>query len=150
MAKNLAPRKRARDAGQHLVTTPVRLESGGLITALGLVGLDALEPVVLASLATASPLLLIGAHGSAKSLLLERIAQALGLRWRHYNAALVNYDDLVGYPLPDERGQLRFVETPASVWGAQAVFVDEICSRSCTSVACRASTSRTCVTAGRR
>jgi MoxR-like ATPase len=126
MAKNLAPRKRARDAGQHLVTTPVRLESGGLITALGLVGLDALEPVVLASLATASPLLLIGAHGSAKSLLLERIAQALGLRWRHYNAALVNYDDLVGYPLPDERGQLRFVETPASVWGAQAVFVDEI------------------------
>jgi MoxR-like ATPase len=32
---------------------------------------------VLTSLATASPLLLTGAHGSAKSLLLERIALAL-------------------------------------------------------------------------
>jgi MoxR-like ATPase len=130
MAKNLAPKqltpkKHARDAGPP--PQPASLHTTrGLIARLGLVGLDALEPVVIASLATAAPLLLIGAHGSAKSLLLERIALALGLRWRHYNAALVNYDDLVGYPLPDERGQLRFVETPASVWGAQAVFVDEI------------------------
>ena len=97
-----------------------------LIARLGLVGLASLEPVVLASLATSSPLLLIGAHGSGKSLLLERLAVALGLTWRHYNAALVNFDDLVGYPLPDERGQLRFVQTPASVWGAQCVFIDEI------------------------
>jgi MoxR-like ATPase len=97
-----------------------------LIGRLGLIGLGALEPVVLASLATESPLLLIGPHGSAKSLLLERLADALGLRWRHYNAALVNFDDLVGYPLPDAQGQLRFVQTPASVWGAQAVFIDEI------------------------
>ena len=97
-----------------------------LIARLGLVGLASLEPVVLASLATRSPLLLIGSHGSGKSLLLERLAVALGLSWRHYNAALVNFDDLVGYPLPDERGQLRFVQTPASVWGAQCVFIDEI------------------------
>jgi MoxR-like ATPase len=97
-----------------------------LIGQLGLIGLASLEPVVLASLATRSPLLLIGSHGSGKSLLLERLAVALGLSWRHYNAALVNFDDLVGYPLPDERGQLRFVQTPASVWGAQCVFIDEI------------------------
>ena len=97
-----------------------------LIGRLGLIGLSSLEPVVLASLATRSPLLLIGPHGSGKSLLLERLALALGLSWRHYNAALVNFDDLVGYPLPDERGQLRFVQTPASVWGAQCVFIDEI------------------------
>ncbi|MGA1318198.1 MAG: AAA family ATPase [Rubrivivax sp.] len=97
-----------------------------LLASLGLVGLGSLQPVVLASLATRSPLLLIGVHGSGKSLLLERLATALGLAWRHYNAALVNFDDLVGYPLPDERGQLRFVQTPASVWGAQCVFIDEI------------------------
>lgn len=97
-----------------------------LLASLGLVGLGSLQPVVLASLATRSPLLLIGVHGSGKSLLLERLATALGLVWRHYNAALVNFDDLVGYPLPDERGQLRFVQTPASVWGAQCVFIDEI------------------------
>jgi len=97
-----------------------------LIARLGLVGLASLEPVVLASLATRCPLLLIGSHGSGKSLLLERLAETLELSWRHYNAALVNFDDLVGYPLPDERGQLRFVQTPASVWGAQCVFIDEI------------------------
>ncbi len=127
MAKTFAPKKAA---GKLPPPTPATNEPpasrGGLIARLGLVGLEALEPVVLASLATRSPLLLIGPHGSAKSLLLERVAQALGLRWRHYNAALVNFDDLVGYPLPDEHGQLRFVETPASVWGAQAVFIDEI------------------------
>lgn len=93
---------------------------------LGLIGLDAIEPVVLASLANQSPLLLIGQHGSGKSLLLERIAMALGLAWRHYNASLLNFDDLVGYPLPDANGQLRFIQTPASIWGAQAVFIDEI------------------------
>lgn len=97
-----------------------------LLESLGLVGLAGIEPVVLAALATETPLLLIGAHGSAKSLLLERLAIALGLAWRHYNAALVNYDDLIGYPLPDEHGGLRFVPTPASIWEAEAVFVDEI------------------------
>ena len=93
---------------------------------LGLIGLGSIEPVVLASLAIRAPMLLIGTHGSAKSLLLERLAGALGLSWRHYNAALVNFDDLVGYPLPDQKGELRYVQTPASVWGAQAVFIDEI------------------------
>lgn len=98
----------------------------GLLNRLGLLGLESIEPVVLASLVTTDPLLLIGVHGSAKSLLLESLAQALGLSWRHYNASLLNFDDLVGYPLPDDSGQLHFVKTPASVWGAQAVFIDEI------------------------
>ena len=93
---------------------------------LGIVGLDTLEPVVLAAIATETPLLLIGAHGTAKSLLLSRLCEALDLPWRHYNASLVNYDDLIGYPLPGADGQLQFIQTPASVWGAAAVFIDEI------------------------
>jgi MoxR-like ATPase len=51
---------------------------------------------------------------------------ALGLEWRHYNASLLNFDDLVGYPLPDGRGGLEYVQTPSSIWQAEAVFVDEI------------------------
>lgn len=97
-----------------------------LLARLGVVGLDGLEPVVVAALITAEPLLLIGPHGTGKSYLLERLAVALGLQWRHYNAALVNYDDLVGYPLPDGKGGLEFVRTPATVWDAEAVFLDEI------------------------
>ena len=98
----------------------------GILRRLGIVGFDALEPVILAALATETPLLLIGPHGTAKSLLLTRLCEAMGLVGRHYNASLVNYDDLIGYPLPDEGGRLRFVQTPASVWDAEAVFVDEL------------------------
>jgi MoxR-like ATPase len=101
-------------------------EAEDLLSQLGVFGVTALQPVLLAALLNESPLLLIGAHGSGKSLLLERIAHALSLRWRHYNASLLNFDDLVGYPLPDAHGQLKFVHTPASIWGAQAVFMDEI------------------------
>jgi MoxR-like ATPase len=93
---------------------------------LGLVGLSELEAPILAALATESPLLLIGPHGTAKSLLLTRIAEALGLPFRHYNASLLNFDDLVGFPLPGRDGSLEYVRTPGAIWGAGAVFFDEI------------------------
>lgn len=93
---------------------------------LGLYGLARLAPVLLAALATEEPLLLIGPHGTAKSLLLTRIASALGLSSRHYNASLLNFDDLVGFPLPGKDGRLEYVKTPAAIWGAGAVIFDEI------------------------
>jgi MoxR-like ATPase len=51
---------------------------------LGLLGWERLEPVLLAALTTREPLLLIGRHGTAKSFLLERLAQTLGLVYRFY------------------------------------------------------------------
>ena len=93
---------------------------------LGLQGLDGIAPVLLAALATEEPLLLIGPHGTAKSLLLTRIATALDLEFRHYNASLLNFDDLVGFPLPGKDGRLEYIKTPAAVWGAGAVIFDEI------------------------
>ena len=94
---------------------------------LGLFGWEALEPVLLAALTTSDPLLLIGKHGTAKSFLLERLAQALGLVYRFYNASLINYDDLVGIPLPDEtQTSLRYITTPTAIWDAEVVFVDEL------------------------
>ena len=71
---------------------------------LGLHGLEGLAPILVAALATEEPLLLIGPHGTAKSLLLTRIAAALELPFRHYNASLLNFDDLVGFPLPGKDG----------------------------------------------
>ena len=93
---------------------------------LGLVGFSSLEAPLLAALVTSSPLLLIGPHGTAKSLLLTRVATALGLEFRHYNASLLNFDDLVGFPLPGKDGKLQYIQTPASIWGAGAVIFDEI------------------------
>ncbi len=103
------------------------MPGAGFLERLGLVGYRALEPVVLAALATEAPVLLVGAHGTAKSLLVERLAGALRLPFRHYNASLLNYDDLVGVPLPDATGEsLRFIGTPGAIWGAGFAFFDEI------------------------
>jgi MoxR-like ATPase len=97
-----------------------------ILDRLGIVGMDEVEPLILASLIQQDPLLLIGPHGVGKSYLLTRLADALGIEHRHYNASLLNFDDLVGYPLPNSRGGLDYVQTPASIWNAQAVFIDEI------------------------
>jgi MoxR-like ATPase len=120
-AKPVEPRSAPHPAVRHrkirsLLTRP-----------LGLLGWERLEPVLLAALATEEPLLLIGKHGTAKSFLLERLAQALRLVYRFYNASLINYDDLVGIPLPDEtQTSLRYITTPTAIWDAEVVFVDEL------------------------
>jgi MoxR-like ATPase len=92
---------------------------------LGIYGWSQLDPVLLAGLALRTPVLLVGAHGTGKSLLIERMARALCLSFRHYNASLMNYDDLIGIPIP-ENGSLRFVASPGGIWGAEFVFFDEI------------------------
>lgn len=96
-----------------------------LLRSLGIAGWNHLEPVILAALATESPLLLIGQHGSAKTLILTRVAAALGLAHRHYNASLLSFDDLVGFPVPDN-GRLVYLQTPATIWDAESVLFDEI------------------------
>ncbi len=101
--------------------------TAGVTAPIGVMGWKALDPVLLAALALEAPVLLVGPHGTAKSLVVERVASALGLPFRHYNASLLNYDDLVGIPLPDEDGTgLRFVATGGAVWGAGFAFFDEI------------------------
>ncbi len=94
---------------------------------LGLYGWRKAEPVLLAALLSGDPLLLVGSHGCAKSFVLERLAEALGMEFRTYNASLINYDDLVGVPLPDvTRTRLEYLSSPESIWDAEVVFIDEI------------------------
>ena len=110
----------------NLVGRPAHIGLASPFKRLGLQGMNGIAPVLLAALATEEPLLLIGPHGTAKSLLLTRVATALGLEFRHYNASLLNFDDLVGFPLPGKDGRLEYIKTPAAVWGAGAVIFDEI------------------------
>lgn len=94
---------------------------------LGIHGYSQLEPLLLAALVTRDPLLLIGRAGTGKTFLLNRIAAALELEHRHYNASLVSFDDLVGFPFPDAAaGTVSFLHTPATLWQAGSVLVDEI------------------------
>ncbi len=60
-----------------------------LLRPLGVVGYDTLEPALLAALATEEPLLLVSDHGAAKTLLLVRLAHALGLTLRQYNVSIL-------------------------------------------------------------
>ena len=92
---------------------------------LGIEGWRHIEPCIVAALATESPLLLIGEHGTAKSLLLERLADALELQFRHYNASTINFDDLVGFPVP-EKDHIKYLRTPLDAWDAEVLFIDEI------------------------
>ena len=128
-AKPRASRRKSASNGKaskNGKTTKPAAGGAEILERRGLGGMAAIERGVIAALSTGDPLLLIGAHGTAKSYLLSRICQALAIKWRHYNTSLLNYDDLVGYPLPDKDGKLKFVQTPASIWGAEAVFLDEI------------------------
>ena len=92
---------------------------------LGIVGWRHIEPCVIAALVTEAPILLIGKHGTAKSLLLERLAEALNLNFRHYNASTLNFDDLVGFPIPEDNS-IKYLRTPLDAWEAEVLFVDEI------------------------
>ena len=93
----------------------------------GVYGFDDLEPLIFAALITEDPLMLLGPSGTGKTYLLNTLSEVLGLEHRHYNASLVAFDDLVGFPFPDqEKGSVEFLQTPATIWGAQSVLIDEI------------------------
>ena len=94
---------------------------------LGVFGFDRYEVIILAALVSEDPMLLIGRSGTGKTFLLNSLSEALGLEHRHYNASLISFDDLVGFPYPDnENSSVRFLETPATVWSAESVLIDEI------------------------
>jgi MoxR-like ATPase len=108
-------REKSKKSGRHF------------LRALSLYGLSHLDPVILAALSDEQPLLLIGAHGTAKSALLNRLAEAMRLRHRHYNASLISFDDLLGYPVPNaDRTGLTYLRTENDLWDAESVFLDEI------------------------
>jgi len=97
------------------------------LESIGVYGFEPSAVVVLAALVTEDPLLLIGECGTGKTFLLNSLSEALGLEHRHYNASLIQFDDLVGFPYPSEdRLKVEYLETPATVWAAQSVLVDEI------------------------
>jgi MoxR-like ATPase len=110
-------------APQALTTSsnPPRLQD------FGVYGFGGVEVVIWTALVTEDPLLLIGRAGTGKTFLLNSLSEALGLEHRHYNASLISFDDLVGFPFPDaESGGVKFLETPATIWPAESVLIDEI------------------------
>ncbi len=95
---------------------------------LKIFGLDMIEDAILAGLVTGDPVLLIGRHGSAKTLLAKRIAQALGMKFIAYDASKSLFEDVIGFPNPKSlsKGMIDYVPTEISIWDKEFILIDEI------------------------
>jgi MoxR-like ATPase len=110
----------------HMETTPSTSPTGYL-NRLGVYGFGPIEPLILAALVSEDPILLIGKAGTGKTFLLNSISEAMRLEHRHYNASQISFDDLIGFPYPEADGRsIRFLPTPATIWEAESVLVDEL------------------------
>ena len=68
-----------------------------ILSQLGIFGWkEADENLVLASLLTGDPLLLVGNHGCAKTHVANKVAQALGRRFLVYDASKAMFEDVLG------------------------------------------------------
>jgi len=99
-----------------------------MLEKLGIYGMEEVESAVLAGLVTGDPLLLVGSHGSGKTLLCERLARALGLKFWPYDASKAMFEDVLGFPTPGSlaQGRVDYVPTSISIWGKEFVLVDEL------------------------
>ena len=100
-----------------------------LLSLLGIFGWkEADENLVLASLLTGDPLLLIGNHGCAKTHVANKVAQALGRRFLVYDASKAMFEDVLGYPNVEKlkHGVVEYVPSPVTIWDKELVLIDEL------------------------
>ncbi len=100
----------------------------GILEKLGIYGMSEIEDLILAGLVTGDPVLLVGTHGAAKTLLCSRLARAMGLKFWAYDASKALFEDVIGFPNPYEikDGRIGYVSTPLSIWDKEFVLIDEI------------------------
>jgi len=86
------------------------------------------ENLLLASLLTGDPLLLIGTHGTAKTGLAGKVAEALGWRFIAYDASKCLFEDVLGYPNVKklQEGQVEYIGSPVTIFDKEFVLVDEL------------------------
>ena len=86
------------------------------------------ENLLLATLLTGDPLLLIGRHGCAKTYLAAQVAGALGRRFVAYDASKAMFEDVLGYPNLEQlkRGRVEYVPGPLTVWDKEMLLIDEL------------------------
>ncbi|MFC1601262.1 AAA family ATPase [Candidatus Sumerlaeota bacterium] len=100
-----------------------------ILNALGVFGWkEQDERLVMASLLTGDPLLLIGNHGSAKTLIANKVAEALGLKSLVYDASKAMFEDVLGYPNVEKlkEGIVEYVPSKVTVWDKELILIDEL------------------------
>ena len=86
------------------------------------------ENLVMASLLTGDPLLLIGNHGCAKTHIANKTAEALGKRFLVYDASKAMFEDVLGYPNVEKlkQGIVEYVPSKVTVWDKELIMIDEL------------------------
>jgi hypothetical protein len=86
------------------------------------------ETLLLASLLTGDPLLMIGNAGSAKTHVANKIAQALQRKYLAYDASKCMFEDVLGYPDIEKlkQGVIEYVPSPVTIWDKEIVLIDEL------------------------
>lgn len=86
------------------------------------------ENLLLASLLTGDPLLLIGNHGCAKTHVAHKIGQALDRKSLVYDASKAMFEDVLGYPNVEKlkHGVVEYVPSPVTIWDKELVLIDEL------------------------
>jgi MoxR-like ATPase len=91
-------------------------------------GWDEIECPLLACLAMGYPVILVARHGTAKSLVMRVLSQAMGFRCGIYIAPVEDLTSLAGLPNPKEMAEGRFALVPhgRSLQGVEAMGIDEL------------------------
>ena len=86
------------------------------------------ENLVLASLLTGDPLLVIGNQGCAKTHLANGVAEALDKRFLVYDASKAMFEDVLGYPNVEKlkQGVVEYVPSRVTVCVKELIFIDEL------------------------
>lgn len=86
------------------------------------------ENLILSSLLTGDPLLLIGNHGCAKTHIANKIGQALNRRFLVYDASKAMFEDVLGYPNIErlKEGVVEYIPSNVTIWDKELVLIDEL------------------------
>ena len=97
----------------------------------GLIGWHKIEAIILSAIVARKPILLVGPPGVAKTDSASRISRAVqGAKcsFKSYDTPALDASDLLGVfnPASLAKGEIDFIQTPLSVWGATSILLDEI------------------------
>ena len=83
------------------------------------------EIMMLQSLVTGDPLLMVGKHGAAKTKAAKDIARILSLSFQSYDASKSMFEDMLGLPNPKalQEGRMEYVNSPITCWDKEFIFI---------------------------